>query len=140
MKEQEALMHGGYALVLARKGLLITARRGIGVQLLLEALDRHPEDLCEAQAADQVVGKGAAMLMVRGGVCKVYGKIMSQAAERYLTFWKIPHEFGTLVPMISDRAGNGICPIEQSVLKLNDPIEGERVIRQTVSQLMKPNQ
>lgn len=92
------------------KGLWFGSRRG--VMDLLDLLHNAPEQLAGACVADKVVGKGAAALMSLGGVTKVYADVMSQAALNLLNDSNISASFGSLVPNIINRSGNGICPVE----------------------------
>lgn len=87
-------------------------------------------------AADRVVGKGAALLYTRLGVKAVWAEVMSKAGLDSLRMNGIEASYGTLVPMIVNRAGTGMCPIERSVESIDDPIAAESAIRAAVARLM----
>lgn len=71
-------------------------------------------------AADRIVGKAAAMLFVRAGVTRVYGEVMSRGGAEYLEAHGVGHSFGTLTDVIINRAGTGMCPMEQTVREIDD--------------------
>ncbi|MDE6528439.1 MAG: DUF1893 domain-containing protein, partial [Muribaculaceae bacterium] len=61
---------------------------------------------------DKVVGKGAAALMVLGGVKTVYAAVISRAALQLLTDAGVDVSYSHLVSSIINRAGTGPCPVE----------------------------
>ncbi len=91
--------------------------------------------------ADMVVGRAAAMLFVKAGVCEVYAKVISKPAKRVLDTFGIPLEYGELVENIINRTGTDICPMERSVLDVADTdIEaGYERIKQRYAELIKSN-
>lgn len=63
--------------------------------------------------ADKVVGKGAAALMVLGGVEGLFADVVSRPALELLAGAGIAVEYTVVVPGIMNRAGTGTCPVEQ---------------------------
>lgn len=84
-----------------------------GVKDLLELLHTEPQLLDGAMIADKVVGKGAAALMVLGGVKSVYAGVISEPAIALLDDAGIALAYSERVPNIINRAGTGICPVEE---------------------------
>ena len=87
-----------------------------GVKDLHHLLHTEPEVLKGAMLADKVVGKGAAVLMVAGGVEWVYAEVISESALELLTENNIPTDYGKVVKNIINRAGTDICPVEKLCL------------------------
>jgi hypothetical protein len=85
---------------------------------------------------DKVIGKAAAVILVLGGIREAYGEVMSAAGRGYLAAHGIITECGTLVENITNKSGDGLCPIEGSVLEIGDPAECLERIRSTVKNLM----
>ena len=108
---------------------------GRGVRPLLQWL-AEGRSLVGYSAADRVVGKGAALLYARLGVVAVYAETMSEAGLATLRTQGIAASYGTLVPVILDRAHTGVCPIERSVASISDPLAAEPAIRAAVARLM----
>ena len=109
---------------------------GTGVRPLLETLDKEPELMRGSILADKIVGKAAAMLAVLGGVRGVYGLTMSEAARAYLAERGIPAAWEVLTENIINRTGTGICPMEETVLDIEDPEVGRAALRATMQRLM----
>ena len=86
MEKSEAIVWlrrlGCSCVILGGDRLSIYRRRG--VRDLLTLLDDNPGRLNGAFVADKVVGKGAAAIMIAGGVCGVYAGVISRPALRLL--------------------------------------------------------
>ena len=84
-----------------------------GVQDLLHLLHHEREFTDGAFIADKVVGKGAAALMVLCGFGEVFADVVSTPARRLLEQYGVALSCSTEVENIVNRAGTGICPVEQ---------------------------
>lgn len=96
---------------------------GRGISDLYNLLSEDPEFLRGASVADKVVGKGAAALMILGGIVEVYADIISSAALGFLQDKGLRVYFGREVTYIINRNGDGICPVEQLCLPCNSAVE-----------------
>lgn len=96
-----------------RHGTTMRSFHQRGVSDLWQLLHEEPDVLRGAFVADKVVGKGAAALMAVGGVRGLYARTISRPALDLLAAAGIPVEYETAVEHIVNRAGTGICPVEQ---------------------------
>lgn len=96
-----------------RNGDSVRIFRERGVADLYRLLHEEPALLRGAFVADKVVGKGAAALMVLGGVEAIFADVVSRPALELLAGAGIAVEYTVVVPNIVNRAGTGICPVEQ---------------------------
>ena len=94
-----------------------------GIKPILSWLAAAPDTLHGAAIADKVVGKAAALLFIQGGISCLHTRIISQPALEILTAYQIPVTYNHLVERISNRAGDGLCPMESRVIDINDPAE-----------------
>lgn len=122
--------------IVIRGGAIVRTGSGRGVKPLLAVYESEPELLQGAILADKIIGKAAAMIAVLSGVQRVFALTMSAAAREYLTEHDIPCTCSCEVEMIQNRTGDGLCPLEQSVLTLTDPEEGYHALKDTIRQLM----
>ena len=123
----------GFTCVLRRGGEVYTTRLR-GVRPLVGWLDSGL-DLCRFCGADKVVGKATAFLYCLLGVAEVYAGIMSEGALAVLQAQGIQARFGTLVPHIINRQGDGICPFEAAVDGITDPQAALTAIRAKMKEL-----
>ena len=112
MEELINLLHtGGYSCVIANEGKIrpFTQR---GVADLYDLLTREPEFLKGALIADKVVGKGAAALMILGGIKELYTDVVSSNAMDLFQTSDVKVDFVQEVPFIWNRDHTGWCPVE----------------------------
>ena len=74
-------------------------------------------------------------LYAGAGVTAVYAAVLSREAEEALKQHGIQIEADTLVPRIVNRTGDGLCPMETSVLGISDPAEARKAIERRLAEL-----
>lgn len=84
-----------------------------GVKDLYRLFKEEPEFLRDAFIADKVIGKGAAALLVLGGIGEVYSDVISDAACQLLEEAGIPTHTACRVPHIINRTQTDRCPLEK---------------------------
>ena len=72
-----------------------------------------------ASVADKVIGKGAAALMIAGGVKEVYADVISNAAMELFEKYATTVSYDQKVAYIVNRRGDGICPVEERCAECN---------------------
>lgn len=90
-----------------------TLCRERGVKDLYRILTSAPSILDGAFVADKVVGKGAAALMIEGGVAEVWTAVISRPALHLFEDAGVKVDYADCVPNIINRASTGICPVER---------------------------
>ena len=107
----EVLRHGAHTLAVASGGTVRTFRRR-GVADLHTLLTEEPGLLRGASVADKVTGKGAAALMMLGGVAEMHTDVISESALGLLAQSGMTVHYDLAVPHIINRRGDGMCPVE----------------------------
>ncbi len=107
----QRLAQGGCSCVIVSGGRLNVFHRR-GVQDLYQLLNDKPTLLHGAFVADKVVGKGAAALMIVGGVVAVFAQVASEPALELFRLAGVSVEVEHIVPHIINRAQTGMCPVE----------------------------
>lgn len=112
MEELINLLHSGeYSCVIANEGKVRTFTQR-GVADLYDLLTQEPDFLKGALIADKVVGKGAAALMISGGIKELYTDIISSKAMDLFRTSDVKVGFGQEVPFIWNRDHTEWCPVE----------------------------
>lgn len=91
-----------------------------GVKPLLQQISL-PEMMQGAFVCDRVIGKAAALLMVYGGACEVYTRVISVHAQKVFESYGIKCNADKVVEYIINRSGDGMCPMEQLCLDIDLP-------------------
>lgn len=122
MEELARILEEGHHSLVLRNGDVRTFD-GRSVSDLYRLLHEEPEILGGAEAADKVVGKGAAALMAAAHVSAVYAEVISRPALELLDKAGISVTYGMLVDGIVNRTGTGPCPLEARCMDCRTPEE-----------------
>lgn len=114
--------------VVTKNGQVLHEKKGNSLKPLLDIFLQYPDDLRGSIVADKIVGKAAASVLCHAGAAGVYSPVMSKAAVDLFETHKISYKYGKLVDCIENRAGTGVCPLEQLTLPIDNPAESVRVL------------
>jgi len=117
----------------------VTTYDGRGVSDLFRLLTDGKQRLRGATVADKVVGKGAAALMISGGVSEVFALTISAPALALLDGAGIKTGYDVLVPNIINRAGTDICPVEKLCKDCRTAAECLPLIEKFVNEKLQGN-
>jgi polyferredoxin len=116
---KSVILRGEAVLVVAKNGVISARENGRGVQPLFKLFDTN--GLRDAVVVDKVIGRAAAAVCVAGGAKRVHGCLMSEEAKVFLEKNGVRVSADTLVPKILNRDRSASCPLEATVLSLDDP-------------------
>ena len=125
-KAKDLLLRENYSCVICHDTQTYVSREH-GVKPLLSWI-REESDFSGFSAADQVVGKAAALLYAKLGVRYLYTGMLSEKAVPVLERYHIETSADCTVPYIKNPRGDGICPMEQTVWDLENPEEAVRAL------------
>lgn len=128
-----SLLHEGAYSCVIRKGAEVRTFHKRGVADLYFLLENEPEFLLGAFVADKVVGKGAAALMVLGGVKHVYTDVISTPALDLFKTYGVEVSFSEVTDRIVNRTKDGLCPVETLCLDLSSLADMLNEIRQFIN-------
>jgi len=131
------IREGTATCVVIRENRIVRTGMGTGIGPVILLYEEGA--LKDASIVDKIDGKAAAMIFVLGGAKSCYGVTMSKSAEAYLKAHQVSTASDTLVETISDRAGGGVCPMEQTVMEIDDPAEGLTALKKRLEELRSEN-
>ncbi len=131
-KALEHLEANGRKLVMT-DGKIVFSSDVKGVFSLLDLIEKKEYNFTEFSAADKVIGRGAALLYAKMKIKEVHGIVMSEKAKEIFDLYAISYSFGTLVPFIINRKGDGVCPVEKATENISDCEKAYTVIKDTVN-------
>ncbi len=118
--------------------LYTSKKKGIAPIMDMLKTDRYFFD--GAVVADRVIGKAAAMLLIDSGAQYIFGEITSEHSFKVLDNAKnsnpdFSYEVGTIVPYIINRTGDDMCPMEKTVLSLENPSDAYAPLKEKLKSL-----
>lgn len=90
-----------------------------GIAPMIDFIDRKI-DLTGFSVADKIVGKAVAMLFILKGIKSVYAEVISKSALDFLKSNGVNVKYATLTERIINRKGDRLCPMESTVLNIDD--------------------
>lgn len=124
------VLEKGYSCAICSGQKLYTSnQRGIVPLIHFLSEDIYFKGAC---AADKVIGKAAALLLVLAGVKRVYAPVMSESGLYILSYYGILASCDICVPTILNRAGTGPCPIEEAMAGIKDPARAVELLQRYV--------
>lgn len=108
----------------------------IGVKPILSKLNENIDFYKDADIEDTVVGKAAACLYVLAKIKYVYAHTLSESAKIYLENNSVSFKCDELVKEIRNRTNTDICPLEKSVIHIDDPVAAKIALENTIKELM----
>lgn len=127
----------GHTICLCKDGNCIySEKRGISPMMNFIAEGRN---LAGFSAADVVVGKAAALLFIKCGIKDVFAKTLSESGRKVLELHGIPCTYETLTEKIINREGTGMCPMEKTVLEIDDAEEAYSALKRKLQSMLKNN-
>ena len=123
--------------IATRNNVIFYCSNDIGVKPILSKLNENINFYQGAEIEDTVVGKAAACLYVLARIKFVYAHTLSEAAKKYLEQNNIPFQCDELVKEIRNRTDTDMCPLEKSVMDIDDPILAKKALEKTIENLIK---
>ena len=93
---------------------------------LEDHLREHPLDMSQVEIRDKVIGKAAALLIMRLGAGRVYGETISELGIAVFEAADLPYSYGQRVPRIA-------CKTEEILVDVNDLEEAYQILCQRAS-------
>lgn len=121
-KAKRRLLNSNHTFVCINEDTVFTSEKQ-GIAPIMELLHKDENLLKGAYIADRVIGKAAALLLIKGEIKELYADIISEHAMLVLENSKIIVSYGKLVPYIENRKKDGMCPMEETVLNIESPEE-----------------
>jgi len=106
-----------------------------GIKPLLQLLNSGKNYL-NYSAADKIIGKAAAMLYKLLNINDIYGEVMSISAINFLEQNNINFKYKIKTKEIINRKGTGICPMEETVLNIENPTEAKKLLENKLKELI----
>ena len=126
-KAKEEFNTGKYTLVICKDEDIIKSDI-TGIRPLMNLIDTK-KDYKDYSAADKIVGRAAAFLYSLLHIKNLYGEVMSKGAIEILKNAGIYYEYKTLTDFIENRTKTGICPMDEAVKNIDNPIDACEAIR-----------
>lgn len=133
-KAKQKLLNSNHTFVCINEDTVFTSEKQ-GIAPIMELLHKDKNLLKGAYIADRVIGKAAALLLIKGEIKELYADIISEHAMLVLKKSNIIVSYGKLVPYIENRKKDGMCPMEETVLNTESPEEAYVKLKEKIQSM-----
>ena len=120
-----------------RNNIVFYTSNDIGVKPILSKINEDMNFYKNADIEDTIVGKAAACLYVLAKIKFVYAHTLSESAKIYLEKNNVSFKYDKLVKEIRNRTNTDMCPLEKSVIHIEDPVAAKIALENTIKELKK---
>ena len=137
LEQAKAALQGEitFAAVLCDGSLVTSERKGIAPMMAL--LAENLDVLKGACVADRVIGRAAALLMEKAGITEAFGEVVSSHALQAFAKSGIAFTYGKEVEYIINRTKTGMCPMEHTVLGIEDAEAAYTALKLKLTEMAK---
>ena len=119
--------------VVIKDNTIIKTEYGSGIGPIIKMYESGI--LKDAFVVDKIIGKASAMILTLGGVKGCYGITVSRAAADWLKAHNTDVSYKECVELIANRTGDGICPMEQTVLDIDNEEAALSAVKRKLEEL-----
>lgn len=137
---KKAILEVNLNLAIYKENELIYSDTNPGISPIFKFVSdniKNLENLKDLYVGDRIVGKAGAMLITLLKPKYVYAHVLSKAGIEVFKKYAINFEFNEETDYIINRDKTGMCPFENAVLNVDDPMEAVKVIENTLKSLRK---
>lgn len=132
---RQKILAGKAGCVIIKNGKIVHDENGRGIAPILDVYRQQTDKMKDSILVDKVIGKAAAMVAICGKVKYVHAELICDSAVDILQKNNIKVTWTLRVKDILNRRRNGLCPMEQTVLNINDPAEGVKALEIAVAKM-----
>ena len=136
-RAENELLRGSDSVVLVGDGKILARADGKGLLPLLSVLDQVAGVKVDMALADSIVGLAAAFFTRDYPIRAVYARVISEKAEAYLQEHGVYVKAVTRVPVIMNREGTGMCPLEKIAVESEDRQQAKCRIGEFLQQITR---
>ncbi|KXA93797.1 hypothetical protein AKJ66_00785 [candidate division MSBL1 archaeon SCGC-AAA259E22] len=132
---ENTLKRDNLNLVIAKNGKLAYKTKLSGIKGLLKAIEKLDYKTNEYSAADKIVGRAAALLLIFMNVKKIYAITLSEGGKSVLEKNEIEYKYENIVSEIKNIEGKNMCPFEKLTRDIDNPEKAYLKVKSKVTNL-----
>ena len=118
------------SVVVIKNSQILAKKKGEGLRPLLEVIQELGEQMQGSIVGDRILGKASALLCRYGNASAVYSPQGTKTAIALLIIGGIPSQIEQMIPNITNRTGDGMCPFEKMLENVTDPQEAYEILNE----------
>ena len=129
---REVLSTTDCSIVVISYGKIWKKKKGDGIRPFLEVIDEMGEDIHGSVIGDRILGRASALLCRYIKAQGVYSPQGTKTGIALLIMGGVPCQVDKLIPIIKNRAGDGLCPFEKILKDVISPEDAYQILKNKV--------
>jgi hypothetical protein len=130
---REVLSTTDCSIVVISFGKIWKKKKGDGIKPFLEVIEEMGEEINGSVIGDRILGRASALLCRYIKAKAVYSPQGTKTGIALLIMGGVPCQVDRLIPIIKNRAGNGLCPFEKILKDVISPEEAYQILKNKVN-------
>jgi hypothetical protein len=127
---RDILQTSDSSVVFIKNSQILVKKKGDGIRPLLEAIDELGEQTQGCIVGDRILGKASALLCRYANISAVYSPQGTKTAIALMIIGGVPSQIDQLIPFITNRFGDGMCPFEKMLENVTEPEEAYEILNE----------
>ena len=129
---REVIENTDKSIVVISYGKIWKTKKGEGLRPFLEVLEEMGEEIHDSVIGDRILGRASALLCRYAKAQAVYSPQGTKTGIAILIMGGVPCQVDELIPLINNRAGDGLCPFEKMLKDIESPDEAYNLLKQKI--------
>jgi hypothetical protein len=118
------------SVVIIQNGKIWKQKKGDGVRPFLEIIDEMGNEINDSVIGDRILGKASALLCKYANASGVYSPQGTKTAIAILIIGGVPVQVDEMIPFITNRNKDGVCPFEKILENVEKPEEAYNILKE----------
>ena len=119
-----------------RNNIVFYTSNDIGVKPILSKINEDMNFYNNADIKNTIINKSTSFLYLLTKIKFFYSHTLSEPAKIYLEKNNIAFKYDKLVKEIRNKTNTDMCPLEKSVIHIEDPVTAKIALDNTIKELM----
>ncbi|MBM0046060.1 DUF1893 domain-containing protein [Anaerococcus sp. mt242] len=114
------LLENNHSIVVVKEDKVVYKSDKNGLLPIIDIYDSDENILKGAAVADKVIGRAAALILIKANISELYTELISENAISILDDTNIKYQYNKKVKEIRNRDNTDMCPMEKLSLSTDD--------------------
>lgn len=120
-----------------RNNVIFYTSNEMGLKPILSKINIDSLYFKNADIEDTIIGKAAASLLVLSNVHSIHAHTISKSGKKFINKYNIKLIYDQEVEEIRNRDNTDMCPLEKTVLNIDDPVQAKKALKIKIKEMKK---
>ncbi len=133
------LLENNHSIVVVKEDKVVYKSDKNGLLPIIDIYDSDKSILNGAAVADKVIGRAAALILIKANISELYTELISENAISILDDTNIKYQYNKKVKEIRNRDNTDMCPMEKLSLSTDDADQLIAKVKEKINKWIQKN-